>query len=69
MHMALLAAPRAAAAIDLNTPGTYLHWSFIEISLANLMLIAVMVVIFALALLLPFPHGKSLPPAPEPAGG
>jgi hypothetical protein len=68
MHMALLAAPRAAA-IDLNQPGTYLHWSFIEISLANLMLIAVMVVIFALALLLPFPHGKSLPPAPAPAEG
>ena len=40
MHMALLAAPHAAA-IDLNQPGTYLHWSFIEISLANLMLIAV----------------------------
>jgi Cytochrome b(N-terminal)/b6/petB len=68
MHIALLAAP-GAAAIDLNQPGTYLHWSFIDISLANLVLIAVMVVIFAIALLLPFPHGKSLPPAPAPAAG
>ncbi|HEY6278676.1 MAG TPA: cytochrome b N-terminal domain-containing protein [Streptosporangiaceae bacterium] len=67
MHTALLAAPRAAA-IDLNQPGTYLHWSFIEISLANLMLIAVMVVIFALALLLPFPRGKSLPSVPAGSG-
>jgi hypothetical protein len=68
MHIALLAASHAAA-IDLNQPGTYLQWSFIEISLANLVLIAVMVVIFALALLLPFPKGESLPPAAAPAGG
>ncbi len=43
-------------AISLNQPGTYLHWSFIEISLANLIVIAVMVVIFGLALLIRFPH-------------
>ena len=54
------------AAIDLNTPGTYLHWSIFEISVANLILIAVMVVIFGAALLLPFPHGRTYPAA-EPA--
>jgi len=46
------------AAIDLNSPGTYLHWSIFDVSVANLVLIAVMVVIFGAALLLPFPHGK-----------
>src|ERR1700689_3331980 len=42
-------------AINLNQPGTLLHWSIFEITVANLVLIAVMVVIFGAALLLPFP--------------
>ena len=50
-------------AIDLNQPGTYLHWSIFEISVANLVVIAVMVVIFGAALLLPFPHARQLEPA------
>ena len=51
------------AAIDLNHPGTYLHWSALSISLANLVVVAVMIVIFGLALFLPFPggHGESSP--------
>ncbi len=47
-------------AVNLNQPGHYLHWSFIDISVANLIVIAVMVVIFGAALLFRFPH---------PAGG
>ena len=46
-------------ALNLNQPGTYLHWNFIEISLANLMVIVVMVIIFGAALLIPFPHKAS----------
>jgi hypothetical protein len=46
-------------AIDLNQPGTYLHWSIFNVSVANLALIAVMVVIFGAALVLPFPKGKT----------
>ena len=46
------------AVIDLNHPGTYLHWSVLTISLANLILVAVMIVIFGLALFLPFPGGR-----------
>ena len=42
-------------AIDLNQPGTYLNWNIFSISVANLVLIAVMVAIFGAALLLPFP--------------
>ena len=40
---------------DLNGPGRYLHWSIFTVSEANLVLIAVMVVIFGAALILPFP--------------
>ena len=54
-------------AIDLNTPGTYLHWSIFNVSVANLVLIAVMVVIFGAALLLPFPKGRVYPAEPLPA--
>jgi len=64
MKTALMAAPHIAA-IDLNQPGTYLHWSIFEISVANLVVIAVMVVIFGAALLLPFPRVRPLAPAPE----
>jgi hypothetical protein len=45
-------------AMNLNQPGSYLHWSIFTVSVANLMLIAVMVVIFGAALVLPFPKGK-----------
>jgi hypothetical protein len=55
-------------AIDLNQPGTYLHWSMFNVSVANLVLIAVMVVIFGSALLLPFPKGKAYPAEEAPAG-
>src|SRR5271167_3515632 len=42
-------------AVDLNSPGHYLTWSIFTVSVANLVLIAVMVAIFGAALLLPFP--------------
>jgi len=48
-------AGHASAAVDLNQPGSYLHWDVFTISVANLVLIAVMVAIFGAALLLPFP--------------
>ena len=47
-----------AAPIDLNGPGHYLSWGVIQISAANLVVIAVMLVIFALAIALPFPKGR-----------
>ena len=48
-------AGHAPVAIDLNQPGSYLNWNIFTISVANLVLIAVMVAIFGAALLLPFP--------------
>ncbi len=53
----------------MNTPGSFVHWSIFNISVANLVLIAVMVVIFGAALLLPFPHGHAEESAPETAAG
>jgi hypothetical protein len=53
-----------AALGNLNGPGRYLHWSIFSVSEANLVLIAVMVVIFGAALVLPFP-GRS-DPAQDP---
>ncbi len=44
--------------INLNNPGHYYHWSILTISAANLILIFIMVVIFGLALILPFPGSK-----------
>src|SRR5215472_17509281 len=67
MNTALMAAPRIAA-IDLNQPGSYLHWSIFNVSVANLVLIAVMVVIFGAALLLPFPGRHRTEPAETTAG-
>jgi hypothetical protein len=48
-------AGHAPSAIDLNQPGSYLHWNVFTVSVANLVLITVMVAIFGAALLLPFP--------------
>jgi hypothetical protein len=42
----------------MDTPTTYFHWGFILLSLPNLVVIAGMIVLFAIALVLPFPHAK-----------
>jgi hypothetical protein len=39
----------------MNHPGVYLHWGVIQISLANLVVIGLMIVVFVIALLAPFP--------------
>lgn len=48
-----------ASIVNLNGAGHYVSWGVVQISLANLLLIAVMVVVFVLAVVLPFPHGRS----------
>jgi hypothetical protein len=35
----------------------FIHWGVVQLSLANLIVIALMLVVFALAVLIPFPHG------------
>jgi hypothetical protein len=52
------------ASIDLNQPGTFYSWSIFTVSEANLIVIGVMVLIFGLALLVPFPKGSVRPGTP-----
>lgn len=39
--------------------GRYLHWGVIQISLTNFLIIVGMIVVFVLALVLPFPGGHT----------
>ncbi|MGD0219776.1 MAG: hypothetical protein ABSC73_04855 [Acidimicrobiales bacterium] len=49
----------ADSVINLNGPGRYVHWGFIQISVANLVVVALMIVVFVAAIFLPFPeHGR-----------
>ena len=52
LYPAILTAP-----VNLNHRGHYVHWGVIQISVANLVVIAVMIAIFVLAIVLPFPRG------------
>jgi hypothetical protein len=47
-----------AVPVDLNGPGHYLHWGVIQLSVANLVVVGVMLLVFVLALVLPFPRGR-----------
>jgi hypothetical protein len=47
-----------SAAVDLNHPGDYLTWGVLSISVANAIVIGTMLVLFGLAMFLPFPKGK-----------
>ena len=44
-----------AALVPLSNPGHYLHWGVIKISVANTVVIALMVATFVVALVAPFP--------------
>jgi hypothetical protein len=47
-----------AAPVNLNHRGHYVHWGVIQLSVANLTVIIIMLVVFALAVLLPFPKKR-----------
>jgi hypothetical protein len=47
-----------AAVFNLNHAPHIVHWHFISLSVPNIIVIGVMLIVFALAILLPFPkHG------------
>lgn len=48
-----------AAVFNLNHHATYVHWHFIDLSLSNVILIGVMLVVFAAAILAPFPRHRT----------
>ena len=59
MAMAAAYAERTLAApVDLNHTGHYVHWGVVQISVANLVVIGLMVLVFLAAVLLPFPKGR-----------
>ena len=49
----------ASAVFNLNHPAHVVKWHFIQLSVPNLVLIGVMFVVFAIALLLPFPGARA----------
>ncbi|MGP0037298.1 MAG: hypothetical protein ACLP4R_22405 [Solirubrobacteraceae bacterium] len=44
-----------AAIFNLNHPAHTIHWHFLQLSVANLVVILVMLAVFVAALLVPFP--------------
>lgn len=59
--MDALVAPAVTAAVlsgDLDGTARYLQWGPVQISVANLVMIGVIVVLFVLAIVLPFPKGR-----------
>ncbi|MGH3733183.1 MAG: hypothetical protein ACRDVC_07400 [Acidimicrobiales bacterium] len=47
------------ALLPLNSLGHYIHWGWLQISVANLTVIILMVVTFVVALLAPFPGRRT----------
>lgn len=47
-----------ASVINLNHPAHYVHWHFFQMSLANVVVIALMILVFVLAVALPFPGSR-----------
>jgi hypothetical protein len=47
-----------AAIFNLNHPAHTVHWHFFTMSVANVLVIVVMLIVFALAILLPFPGSR-----------
>jgi type IV secretory pathway component VirB8 len=50
-----VAQPVLAALFDLSHPAHYLHWHFFQMSVANVVVILLMIAVFAVAILVPFP--------------
>ena len=46
------------AVFNLNHPAHTVDWHFIHLSVANVVVIGLMFVVFALAIVLPFPGGE-----------
>ena len=48
-----------AAIFNLHHPAHYVHWHFIELSVPNIIVIVLMLVVFVVALLAPFPGHRT----------
>lgn len=56
------------AVFDLNHPAHVVHWHFIQLSVSNIVVIGVMLLVFALAIVLPFPGSARRDQARRAAG-
>ena len=50
-----------AALFDLSHPAHYLHWHFFQMSVANVVVILLMIAVFVAAILVPFPKRERTP--------
>lgn len=57
------------AVFNLNHPAHSVDWHFVHLSVANVVVIGVMLVVFALAIVLPFPGAARRAEARRVAGG
>ena len=48
----------SSAVFNLNQPAHYVHWHFFDMSVANISVIIAMLIVFALAIVLPFPGAR-----------
>ncbi|HWW66376.1 MAG TPA: hypothetical protein VNY83_00190 [Solirubrobacterales bacterium] len=48
----------SAALFDLSHPAHYLHWHFFQMSVANVVVILLMIAVFVAAILIPFPKRR-----------
>ena len=62
-----LASTARSSVFDLGGTGHYLDWGFVQISVANAVVILSMIVVFVLAILLPFPQRAAAVSARVPA--
>jgi membrane protein YqaA with SNARE-associated domain len=53
-----------AAVFNLNHPAHTVHWHFISLSVANVIVFGLMLVVFVAAILLPFPRHAAAEDSP-----
>jgi hypothetical protein len=56
-----LLTPVFGALFDLSHPAHYLHWHFFQMSVANVVVVLLMIVVFVAAILFRFPRRERLP--------
>lgn len=48
-----------AAMFNLNHHASYVHWHFFQMSMSNVLVIVAMLIVFAIAILAPFPGHRA----------
>jgi uncharacterized membrane protein len=49
---------RLGAMVNLDHPAHYIHWGWFQMSIANFVVILLMVAVFVLAIVVPFPGAR-----------